>query len=63
MPSASTAYLAGEGAVMMGVDNYARQNMKVDAGVQDDINVGEVATSTALAKALPIDSICADLAL
>lgn len=51
MPSASTAYLAGEGAVMMGVDNYARQNIKVDAGVQDDINVGEVGTSTALGGA------------
>ena len=51
MPSASTAYLAGEGAVMMGSDNYARQNIKVDAGVQDDINVGEVATSTAIGGA------------
>ena len=51
MPSASTAYLAGEGAVMMGSDNYARQNIKVDAEVQDDINVGEVATSTAIGGA------------
>ena len=51
-PDASDLLMMAEGGVYAGGFNVGQQKVKVGAGKQDEVNVGEVATSTAVGSAI-----------